>query len=113
MNRNFEELQAQLANDLCSVINNNRAEPGLFSDLLETMRAIYYLDGQDSMNLSVVLMLEYVYHELIAPSQIAQIYKDIARALVVYHISRLADGKDHQDDAGYIESDVREGFDIG
>ena len=112
MNKSLEELEANLNGELCSIISNNRTIDGLFADLLENVRGIYSMDGYDNLKLSTVLMLDYVYHELIESSQIAQLFKDMIRAIVIYHISRIADRKDQTNDNSYIESDNQANFDI-
>lgn len=113
MKRDLRTIEEALAEKLGSVIRNDRSAEGLFSGLLQDVSDAYYCGGYGELRLSTVLMLEYVYQELIREARIAQVFKDMIRAIVVYHVARLGEGRDQQDNTqAFIEQDTQAGFDI-
>ena len=113
MKRDRFEMEESLSQRLGDVIRNNRSGEGLFSGLLQDISDLYYSNGYSELRLSTVLMLEYVYQELIRDAPLAQIFKDMARSIIVYHVARLAEGMDRSDDTqAFLDGDTQAAFDI-
>ena len=85
-----EVLEELIFNGLCDMIHNKDVD---LDKLFNGIKEFYDNDAFMVAGAPTLLLLDYVYYNIIIHSDIAVMYKDIIRSIMIYHISRLADKK--------------------